>query len=118
LQGVVLDSRIRNFNAPWFYLGEAWAKDKYLVEVKNGEDFALASENITTQHRRVDYLIVYHRTDREQRVKQWEAVLGQLSPMDTIPPAIGDRIRNFLNPKYNQANDAVIYRVTTHPHNP
>lgn len=111
LKGVFLDQRGKGFLAPWYYLGNAWKKDLWLVEIKNDDDFTSLQYQLQSSRQKVDFIIIYLDKHKEQRRKQWEETVGPLIEEKIIQPSIGDWILHKLNPKYNPSLSATIYRT-------
>ncbi len=111
LRGVVLDEREKDFLAPWFYLGDAWSKNKFLVEVKNDKDYQTVFEEAKQGQAPADYVIIYLEKNREQRKQSWESVFGKLVEEQRIAPSFVDELLHKMNPKYNPSFDAVVYRI-------
>ncbi len=109
--GAILDQREKGFLAPWFYLGDAWGKSKYFVEVKNDENFQSVCNDLKLNAARPNYLIIYLDKNREQRKQQWLQYCQSLQEMKRIPPSFVDEILHKMNPKYNPSFDAVIYQI-------
>ena len=112
--GVILDEREKGFNAPWFYLGDAWSSSKYLVEVKNDENFKTVAEQMANNFAHPNYLVIYLEKNREQRKQSWETIFGKLYEEQKIEPSFVDELLHKMNPKYNPSFDVVIYRIENH----
>ena len=111
ISGVILDQRARQFNAPWFYLGKAWGSQKYLVEVKDNDGFGATRQQLETGSVHPEYVIIYLEKNREQRRKEWEAILGSIVEEKRFGPSLGDWILHRMNPRFNPSFDAVVYRI-------
>ncbi|MBS4028898.1 MAG: hypothetical protein KGZ58_09685 [Ignavibacteriales bacterium] len=96
------------FLVPEYYLGKPMPK--YFIIGKRKQVSALVKE-LSLQQETPRYLVLYSNSVSSDISLLEESLRKKLIYETTISPGIGDYLANKMNPKYNKANTALIYRI-------